>query len=220
MGRYSGDGETSVTLTGNAHDRIRSMHYDFNFPRQDESNDFIPRLLAARKIGYLVGEIRLKGEKEELVNEIVRLSTEYGIVTPYSSYLIVDHKADFARWGIPKNMETEARKKGEWYMAAMSISTGDEAVTQSLDILSMKERAVVKEPDSGIMRYVGIKTFYLRVGVWVDGNYQEGMETEQVKFLSDRYFELLRENPAVAWYLASGKNVILVFGSKCYRIVE
>jgi len=220
MGRYSGDGETTVTLTGSANGRIRRISYNFNFPEQEESGDFIPRLWAARKIGYLVSEIRLRGEKDELVNEIVRLSTEYGIVTPYSSYLIIEREPDFVRWGIPGNLETEARKKGERYMAAMSISTGDEAVTQSLDILSMKERAVIKEPDSGTVKYVGVKTFYLRDGVWVDGTYREGMDIEHLKFLSHRYFELLREGPAVARYLASGKNVILVFGSKCYRIIE
>ena len=51
-------------------------------------DDFIARLWAQRKIGYLLAQIRLSGAKDELVKEIVALSTRYGIVTPYTSFLV------------------------------------------------------------------------------------------------------------------------------------
>ena len=49
---------------------------------------FIPRLWASRKIGYLLEEIRLHGEKSELKDEVVRLSKEFGVPTPYTSILV------------------------------------------------------------------------------------------------------------------------------------
>ena len=40
---------------------------------------------------YLLNQIRLNGEKQELVDTIVRLSIRYGIITPYTSYLIQEN---------------------------------------------------------------------------------------------------------------------------------
>ena len=50
----------------------------------------IPRLWATRKVGYLLNEIRLKGANQEVIDQIVHLSIRYGIVTPYTSYLVTD----------------------------------------------------------------------------------------------------------------------------------
>src|SRR5262249_12931057 len=51
-------------------------------------NSFIPRLWASRKIGYLLEEIRLHGESAELKDEVIRLSKEHGILTPYTAFLV------------------------------------------------------------------------------------------------------------------------------------
>ncbi|MGE3807869.1 MAG: hypothetical protein AB7K24_24660, partial [Gemmataceae bacterium] len=39
--------------------------------------------------GYLLDQIRINGEKTELVEEVTALAKRYGIATPYTSYLIV-----------------------------------------------------------------------------------------------------------------------------------
>jgi Ca-activated chloride channel family protein len=64
--------------------------YEGAFPKEGRDNDFIPRLWATRKIGYLLDNIRMGGEKKELVDEVVALSKRYGIVTPYTSYLVTE----------------------------------------------------------------------------------------------------------------------------------
>ena len=46
-------------------------------------------LWARRKVGYLLDQIRVNGEKKELVDEVVTLAKRYGITTPYTSYLVV-----------------------------------------------------------------------------------------------------------------------------------
>jgi Ca-activated chloride channel family protein len=40
-------------------------------------------------VGYLLEQIRLNGEKKELVEEVTALAKKYGIATPYTSYLVV-----------------------------------------------------------------------------------------------------------------------------------
>jgi Ca-activated chloride channel family protein len=46
-------------------------------------------LWARRKVGYLLDQIRVNGEKDELIKEVVTLAKRYGIATPYTSYLVV-----------------------------------------------------------------------------------------------------------------------------------
>ncbi len=55
--------------------------------RDDGRNAFIARLWAARRIGELIDELDLNGRNEELIRELVQLSTKHGILTPYTSFL-------------------------------------------------------------------------------------------------------------------------------------
>ncbi len=89
-GRYSGDGAKAVELTGTRRGRAERFVYETTFPREAASHDFLPRLWAMRKVGYLLDEIRLHGENRELKDTIVQLATQYGIVTPYTAYLVTE----------------------------------------------------------------------------------------------------------------------------------
>jgi Ca-activated chloride channel family protein len=40
-------------------------------------------------VGYLLDQIRINGEKDELIKEVVAMAKRYGIATPYTSYLVV-----------------------------------------------------------------------------------------------------------------------------------
>ena len=40
-----------------------------------------------RRLGDLIDQIDLHGQSKELVNELVALSTKYGILTPYTTFL-------------------------------------------------------------------------------------------------------------------------------------
>jgi Ca-activated chloride channel family protein len=90
VGRYRGEGSSRVTLAGKlgADTAPREFAFDVAFPRSEPQNDFLPRVWATRKIGYLLDEIRLRGERAELRDEVVTLSRRFGIVTPYTSYLV------------------------------------------------------------------------------------------------------------------------------------
>jgi Ca-activated chloride channel family protein len=90
FGRYRGDGNIAVKLLGELSGKEREFAFDATFPAHEVGNDFIPRLWATRRIGYLLDEIRLKGENKELKDEIIALSTRFGIMTPYTSYLVTE----------------------------------------------------------------------------------------------------------------------------------
>ena len=89
LGRYKGTGHSSIRLAGDLGQEHREFVYEIALPNEKHDNEFLPGLWARRKVGYLLDQIRLKGENQELVDEVVRLAKHYGIVTPYTSYLIV-----------------------------------------------------------------------------------------------------------------------------------
>ncbi|MBW1806829.1 MAG: VWA domain-containing protein [Deltaproteobacteria bacterium] len=90
FGRYRNRGHTALTLRGKVGDKTKKFVFEGRFPKKASEHDFIPRLWATRKIGFLLDNIRLGGEKKELVDEVIRLSKRYGIVTPYTSYLVTE----------------------------------------------------------------------------------------------------------------------------------
>ncbi len=88
LGRYQEEGKAKVSLTGELNGKPQKFTYEIHLAQRELGNDFIPRLWAGRRIGFLLEEIRLKGENQELKEEVIRLSREWGIVTPYTSYLV------------------------------------------------------------------------------------------------------------------------------------
>jgi Ca-activated chloride channel family protein len=92
MGRYRPRASASkLTLSGKVNGRERSFVYDdLKFPEKQGDNEFLPHLWAMRRVGHLLDQIRLNGESKELRDEIVELGTRYGIVTPYTSYLVLE----------------------------------------------------------------------------------------------------------------------------------
>ena len=97
LGRYEDEGDAKLVLTGQGADGDRRFTYDVYLPRAESAHGFVPRLWAIRKVGYLLDEIRLKGENKELKDEIVDLALTYGIVTPYTSFLVNEDEQVIAR---------------------------------------------------------------------------------------------------------------------------
>src|ERR1041385_2041652 len=94
FGRYSNESDlkaVQLKLTGKAGSSMRMYTYpNPGFPLRSDANDYLPRLWATRRVGWLMEQVRSNGEQKELRDEIVDLGTRYGIVTPYTSYLALE----------------------------------------------------------------------------------------------------------------------------------
>jgi len=99
FGRYSTIGDTALSLEGTVMGKKATQTFEGTFGK-DAGNSFIEKLWASRHVGFLLDEIRLRGEKKELRDEVIQLSRTYGIQTPYTSYLVLETKADYAKHGI------------------------------------------------------------------------------------------------------------------------
>jgi Ca-activated chloride channel homolog len=90
LGRYTGQGPSALRLTGTIGPESKEYVYELTFPEKtNDDKSFLEHVWARRKVGYLLDQIRLNGEKKELVDEVTLLAKKYGIATPYTSYLIV-----------------------------------------------------------------------------------------------------------------------------------
>lgn len=90
LGRYKDDGKSTAELRGKIGDEEKKFSYDVTFPRQETEHEFIPHLWATRRVGFLLEEIRHRGANAELKDEVTELAKQYGIVTPYTSFLVTE----------------------------------------------------------------------------------------------------------------------------------
>jgi Ca-activated chloride channel family protein len=99
-GQYTPDPEGKpvvVRLRGRDRDGKREYVFEPRVRRgEDAAHEFVRTIWAQRRIGFLLDEIRLKGRNDELVAEVERLGREYGVVTPFTSHLIVEESMRIA----------------------------------------------------------------------------------------------------------------------------
>ena len=92
VGRYKDAGDVKIELQGKVGADLRTFTYDGQLvpESRDETYAFVEKLWAVRRVGELLNELDLKGRNEELVAELVELSTKHGILTPYTAFLADD----------------------------------------------------------------------------------------------------------------------------------
>ncbi len=239
-GRYREGGPATINLTGEVNGRSRTFRFDdlsFATDRQSsqQSAAFIPRLWATRKVGYLLNQIRLHGENRETIDEIVNLSIRYGIITPYTSFLVEEPEMALSREGRDIIVQEEFAEAEAAPPAAVS---GEGAVEKAVEQNRLAEAdmaaplpAATATPGVGgtgsavtsaaAVTAVGDKAFVLKNGVWTDTTFDPTrMATTPLPFPSDRFLQFLTDHPDTGKYFALGSKVIVVIDGIAYETVE
>ncbi len=102
FGHYWGDGMADVAIDGKVSGEAKHYATRFAFPATATENPEIERLWAFAAIEDMHQEIHDFGEKPDLKQAITDLAVEYGLVTDYTSMLVVDD-AIFAKHGIERD---------------------------------------------------------------------------------------------------------------------
>ncbi|MCU0332548.1 MAG: VIT and VWA domain-containing protein [Ignavibacteriaceae bacterium] len=246
FGRYSGNGSSKIKLDGSLKGERKSFVIDADFAGDDEQYDFIPPLWASRRIGYLLDQIRLNGENKELVDEITQLAREHGIVTPYTSYLIMeDEELRLRSNELVDHFQTlppapELRRDVEGDFDAMKQKSGDRSITASEEVQGLNYAGNIAETkqgsgrmnyrdDSGYernltqqVRNIQGRAVYQSGKFWVDSELQNQNVKNQkrIQFNSTEYFNLLKDKPKTSQFLSLGQNVRFYYENTFYEIYE
>jgi len=231
-GRYSGEGKHTIKLTGNVGGQQRTFEYAVTFPKTttDDKSAFVPRLWAGQKVDFLLNEIR-KSEKPdpELVDELTRLAKRYGIVTPYTSFLVADDTVIQRPLQLRKQLlgrlrEGKSAAPSSQVQAAkdLSLSRRGRAKGNVADFDAQAEKQLKRfgrsESSLSAVRYVGSRTFYRQNNIWQESLFdpQKHKKLKVVKVGSDAYFKLLKKDARLAKFFALD-NVVLSVNGKWVR---
>jgi Ca-activated chloride channel family protein len=222
VGRYKEGGDAKVTIEGKVGEQQQKFDFAGKFAAQsgDETNAFVEKLWAVRRVGEIIDEIDLHGKNNELVEELVKLSTQHGIITPYTSFL-ADENANvrdmarseraagaaldalsmeggyggFAQRDYKAQLQRAAQPAapgmgGGFSLEAAPAGRAGAGAPADSGFVVREERE--KSPRAQTVQQVGSKTFFLREGRWFDSALTEEQEkhVRNIERYSPEYFEL------------------------------
>ena len=235
LGQYIGDEPVTFNLSGNYLGRERTFAFNFDFDNATTRNSFVPRLWANSKIAELIDAIRQFGADnavaandpriKELVDDIIRLSTEFGILTEYTAFL-AEEGSDLSNAPALQEMATS-----NFRIRAMNTRTGMGGVNQ------MRNSAIQKSGKLNIsnqffdmnMQRVSIanvqqindRAFFQRGNRWVDSriisNEADAKPDRVIRIGSDEFLKLaerLSEEGRAGSLSMKGEIMLQVDGEK------
>ena len=214
-GRYRKAGRVKVTITGMVDGQKQTLVFpvDLADKSMDQSNIFVEKLWASRRIGEIIDQLDLVGKNDELVKELVALSTKHGIITPYTTFIADENtrlddvaankkKADVA---VSQLEEAEgqvgfAQRVAKTQLLSASRPAADtnyHAKGQSAQWRDVENDKLVSTKN---VRRVANQSLYCRGKVWVTPKTEKldlAKDAEKIKSISrysPEYFALMKRN--------------------------
>ncbi len=229
FGRYRASGRDqsgSIAVTGRRNRRTERYATDAAFPDHATGNEFIPRLWASRKVGFLSQQVRLNGANEELVEEIRRTALRYGLLSEYTSYLVQepeeiavrrDSRGRVQPLNAPAAAPSQAVGAGA-VVAAEQARMKREAKSEAE--LAAADDAYFMRGHMGQTRHVAGHLFQQRDGVWTDLMHADSLRTVEIAPYGEAYFALLRMAPELEPYFQAFEQVLIAGERASIRIVD
>ncbi len=241
VGRYTKPGHTAINIIGKVAGETRTFSFEGKLAAHTDgaAYAFAEKLWAMRRIGYIIDQIDLKGQNDELVNELVALSTKHGILTPYTSFLADENVRLADAVGnattTMANVNDAEQTSGEW---AVTQRRYKNAAMESEQVAGMDAIAVSRPDSAGkagerqnfglaagraqqLVRNIGQRAFFQKKGVWQ----QSDLTEEQIKnaidvvMYSDEYFTLARNiKRSESQYMNFTEDVLVELDGKVYRL--
>jgi len=144
LGRYRGKGFGSFHLRGTRAGQSVEFNSQVAVSAVETLNPEIRRMWAERRVQDILQEMRAAARPETDRSEIIRLGTEYSIVTPYTSFLVLESDKMFRDYGIERrtasllNEETSGRaersQRADDKYSAIPVGEKPKPVEWNLDL--------------------------------------------------------------------------------------
>jgi Ca-activated chloride channel family protein len=210
--RYEGAGEGEITVTGRRAGGSERFAAGAIFPQRIETNSYLPRLWASRKLGHLTRQVWLEGPTPSLIDEIKETALRYGLPSEYTAYLIEDPEL-IARGGLGGAVGGLREARGFGASAPLTgpaRSQGAGAVRAAARARVMRDVSRASEVDAVAgalqargeaapgVRMVGGRLFQEKDGVWTEPASSDPLPLVTVKLFSRAWFDLLAALPEMA----------------------
>jgi Ca-activated chloride channel homolog len=172
--------------------------------------------------------IRLNGDNKEIIEEITLLARKHGIITPYTSYLILEDEEIRIRGGrladglqtIPPQPELRRENEADFFRMREKSGRGSVVVSEEFQKLNTasnynqmqqgSERMVYKDSKGQVrnvvqqVKNISGRAVYQQDNFWIDSELQNQGSAKKVRiqFNSNEYFNLLNKEPESAQFLA------------------
>jgi Ca-activated chloride channel family protein len=227
FGRYRGEGNGTLVIEGERNGRRERFTARAVFPESEDANDFIPKLWASRRIGELTRQIRIEGATQSLVQQVRDLGLRYGILTEYTSYLVLEpgmsdrpmRAEDQGNLARPLAAAPRAQTgAGAFASADASAKMSSAGSVAETEVLAERRMRDLSNQSAQPMRRTGSKMFRLINDVWVDVAHRDSVTVTEVAPFSDAYFALARALPEINQYLSIGDQVLVAGKSGSIKI--
>ena len=219
LGRYRNaeGGPWGVTVTGRrgGHEQRFTTRAPADAPG---SGDYVAHLWAARKAGALGREIRLHGERPEIVRALKELALRYGILTEYTAYLVQEPGVVAAR-----PLERPAAPAQQFGAPSVAQARRDAKSANSSVAAEAAELDEVTRGRMGTARteQAGGRVFVWRDSTWTDLRHGDSLPVVAVEAFSDAYFALVQALPELMKpaalepaVLVAGRRVSIKIGAQ------
>jgi Ca-activated chloride channel family protein len=227
FGRYESaraDAAGEVSIAGTRGDRRERVAARVEFPAHASSGDYIPGLWAARKVGELMRTIRVEGATPERIAEVRALALRYGLLTEYTSYLVLEPgMARNGRGGVAGAMPIAAAPP-----VAVSGATAVQAAklaavrrdAQTVGDLAAAESAAIQQASRGGSgeRLLAGRRFRVESGAFTDAAHTATARVVHLTPFSRAYFDVLARLPELAPYWGAFESVTVAGGRVSIRV--
>jgi Ca-activated chloride channel family protein len=244
LGQYTEEGPIRFRLTGDYFGRRRELTFDLDTSDATTRNSFVPRIWASRKIAALMDEIRAMGagsgtgpgrpssidpddpRLEELVDEIVRLSTRWGVLSEYTAFLATEDPPREWRHGEPRHLrglrehfagDAEHERSGSPAAVGHEINLDKLRSRKSMEARRSYVDSDLKKIETTAIRQAGDRTLYRRSGRWVEAALLDraGSRPEAVIEFGTPEFAKLVDKLA-----KDGRQAVLALGGNVYLLLD
>jgi Ca-activated chloride channel family protein len=242
FGRYKKSGPVLIRLRGNIGEAPAQFDFEKSLPEEARGNEPIETLWATRKVGYLLDALRDKPDSKEIRDEIVSLAKRYGIVTPFTSYLVVEDKPELFPQSAPsasahdrplveppQHLTIGRRAMGMKAgvalapLKALRAESGEAAIAAAKAVRSMKEAKSVPSgltTDEVPLKWIAGRGF-VRVGdMWMEEGTVEAKEVVRVRNYSQAYFELVHMHPELRAIFRLSDKIRVKLGQAIVEFAE
>jgi Ca-activated chloride channel family protein len=239
LGRYLEEEPLHFRLKGSYLGEPKTFDFRFDLSKASVRNAFVPRLWASRQIAVFIDALRQAGADEhavhvdpktkELVDEIVRLSVKYGILTEYTAFLALEGTDLSDAELLNKDANGNIQK---W---AVQNRSGAHAASQEANFSGQRKQSALNgrngyydrnmnRVEITTVQQVADLSFFRRGNRWVDSRVvsrKKDVEPDEVVlFGSDRFEEILTKLVSLnrAGVLSLGGEAVFELDGKVIRV--